>query len=292
MPIFSGMLQTLEQLDWKTHEAAHRERLDPVILPFLEARSQHIKQPVADFLFSYYSFRPTKLLSWNPGFGSITSSDWQPCDHRYTLTDAGWELLPQSFPENRTSSLHWIINYQKAILDRPPAFGCYGLHEWAMVYKSEDIRHEQVPLRLSDREIADFVDSQNICCSHYDAFRFFTKEARPLNKLQPESENRIALDQGGCIHANMDLYKWAYKFFPWMPSTLITQTFLLAWETRKIDMMASPYDLRDAGLNPIRIETPEGRDEYRRAQIEIAEKARPLRKKLVDQLQSLADWIS
>jgi hypothetical protein len=285
------MTETLEITDWKSAERAQLSLLEPIVLPFLESRSHHIEQPVTDFLFDYYSFRAVKLLSWNPGINIRVSADWEPCDHRYRLGDDGWRLHPEDFPEKRLRSLHWVIAYQKAIIDRQPAFGCYGLHEWAMVYRSQDIRHGQVPFRLSEEEIADFVDSQHIRCSHYDAFRFFTAEARPLNKLQPDLQSRVDIEQGGCIHANMDLYKWSYKYFPYTSSELISKAFLLAWDTRKIDMMASPYDLRKEGLEPIKIETREGREEYTRQQMDIAERAKPIREELVSQLESLADWI-
>ena len=52
----------------------------------------------------------------------------------------------------------------------------------------------------------------------------------------------------------MDLYKWAYKFYPWTPSDLIADAFELAVEIREIDMRASPYDLGVYGFEPITIE--------------------------------------
>ena len=58
-------------------------------------------------------------------------------------------------------------------------------------------------------------------CSHFDAFRFFTAPARPLNVLAPTRETQHALEQPGCLHANMDLYKWAYKLSPLVPSELV-----------------------------------------------------------------------
>ncbi|MCC5925434.1 MAG: 3-methyladenine DNA glycosylase [Bacteroidetes bacterium] len=279
-------------VDWKLAEQAQKKLLEPIITPYLEARSHHRRQPVTDFLFEYYSFRPVKLLNWNPGIGVVVPHDWAPTDHRYRKNRDGWSLHPEDFPNKRISALEWVISYQKAILERPPAFGCHGLHEWAMVYRITDVRHNQVPLRLSKDEITQFVESQQIRCSHFDAFRFFTEPARPLNNLQPSRSKRIDLEQGGCIHANMDLYKWCYKFFPWISSDITTKAFLLAWDTRKLDMMASPYDLSDEGLRPIKIETASGREEYTRLQKEIAERARPIREELVDQLESLVDWIS
>jgi hypothetical protein len=90
----------------------------------------------------------------------------------------------------------------------------------------------------------------------------------------------MALDQPGCLHVNMDLYKWAYKFSPWVSSELIWDCFCLAARTREIDMRASPYDLRSQGFAPIRIETAEGRKEYEGEQRAILSAAVPLRKRL------------
>jgi hypothetical protein len=231
------------------------------------------------------------LQQWSPGFGYKVPSAWTPPDKHYRENDGFWALQPEDFPFKRFSSLEWLIDLQKGILNRPMAFGCFGLHEWAMVYRSEEVRHGQVPLRMKPSEIAAFVDSQQIVCSHFDAFRFFTEEARPLNKLQPTSENRQLNEQGGCIHVNMDLYKWAYKFYPWISTDIIAEAFLLAYETRKVDMQASPYDLKANGLDPIKIETPEGRAQYVQKQHEIATKAQIIREKLLNELEFLKNWL-
>jgi len=46
------------------------------------------------------------------------------------------------------------------------------------------------------------------------------------------------------FHASMDLYKWAYKFAPWIASDLLADYFELARATRWLDMRA----LRFVGL--------------------------------------------
>ena len=92
------------------------------------------------------------------------------------------------------------------------------------------------------------VESHKIACSHFDAFRFFTDARRaPLNVLQPTRESQPALEQGGCLHANMDLYKWASKLMPFTPSALVLDCFELARDIRTLDMRASPYDLAALG---------------------------------------------
>ena len=99
-------------------------------------------------------------------------------------------------------------------------------------------------------------------------------------------------EQPGCIHSNMDLYKWAYKLYPWISSEIILDAFELAIEARTIDMKASPYDLRDEGLEPIFIETEEGRRIYLREQESIYKKGIPVREKLIREYEQLLNIFS
>jgi hypothetical protein len=85
----------------------------------------------------------------------------------------------------------------------------------------------------------------------------------------------------------MDLYKWAYKLDPYAPSSLVADCFELALDIRSLDMRASPYDLAPLGYAPVRIETAEGRAEYRREQSGFTERARPLRARLVELCEAL-----
>lgn len=260
---------------------------------YFENRARQQRHPVIDFLFEYYTFRPKKLLTYNPGIFTKMSPDWSPTDHRYKQDFHGnWSLDPNDFPENRIKLTNWILVLQNSIANKPAAYGCFGLHEWAMVYKSTNVRHQNEKLRLQPRQIAEFVDSMPVKCSHFDAFRFFTPDARPLNTLQPTFESRTEMEQGGCIHANMDLYKWAYKLYPWTSSELIGATFLLALEAREFDMQASPYDLSKYGIDAIKIESIEGRQKYVEKQRTIAEKATKLRSKLINELKAILDWSS
>ena len=106
-----------------------------------------------------------------------------------------------------------------------------------------------------------------------------------MNRLQPDLWAREDNEQPGCIHANMDLYKWAAKSLPWVSSELLWECFLLATRAREIDMRASPYDLTDFGYEPIQVEHSEGRRLYEKLQRLLAEQARPLRGKLIRQLE-------
>ncbi len=114
-------------------------------------------------------------------------------------------------------------------------------------------------------------------CTHYDAFRFFTPEAEPLNELQPTRATQPDLEQPGCLHATMDLYKWSAKYAALVGSDLVADAFALARDARELDMQAAPYDLRALGYEPVAIETPDGRAEYARRQRELVDRAAPLR---------------
>ncbi len=68
-------------------------------------------------------------------------------------------------------------------------------------------------------------------------------------------------------------------------SELLLDCFELAVELRTLDMRASPYDLQEFGMVPIAIETAEGRREYEQEQARLAEKAVPLRERLIGALE-------
>jgi hypothetical protein len=91
----------------------------------------------------------------------------------------------------------------------------------------------------------------------------------------------VQLEQRGCLHANMDLYKWASKLAPFAPSELIADCFELARDIREVDMRASPYDLRALGFEPIAIETAAGRAEYEQRQRAFSARGEPLRARLI-----------
>jgi hypothetical protein len=199
----------------------------------------------------------------------------------------GWLVAdPQRLTVGERQRLAWIGGLLQATLERPPYFACHGLHEWAMVYRDAAVRHERsLPLRLPRSEIDAVVGTLPVRCSHYDAFRFFAPAARPLNQLQPSLEARLLLEQPGCLHANMDLYKWAAKAMPWSGSDLLLDCFELAVDLRELDMRASPYDLSGWGREAIRIETAAGRKEYETAQKLLAARAAPLRQRLGEVIQ-------
>ena len=257
--------------------------------------SRDVPDPIYDFLFDYYPFRPSHLKRWSPGMGvtleGATKEDLDWADD-FGVTDEGATISPLSFPERRRPFLEWALKYLTGIAHRPPQFSCFGLHEWAMVYRSDAPRHSHVPLRLPAEEINAIVKGSDLRCTHFDAFRFFTPEAVPLNRNQLSREATTEFDQRACIHVTMDLYRFAHKIAPWCSSELIADTFLLAADARRVDMRASPYDLREEGFEPILIETVEGREEYIQEQRRLAVLAVPLRTRLISFYERLVSAYS
>ena len=87
--------------------------------------------------------------------------------------------------------------------------------------------------------------------------------------------------------ANMDLYKYAMWFQPYISGNLVVDCFELSVYAREIDMRASPYDLEHLGYSPIAVETIDGRREYASAQRDIAAKAESLRQRLITGLTAV-----
>jgi hypothetical protein len=281
----SDLPTIIAEAQWAERERAHQTRAGEWVEPHLQRQLRGERHPVEDFLFSYYPFRPAHLQRWSPGAGVILAGESARKFLRwkfFSAREGGVWLDPHDFPLSRQSGLHHALSLLRATEQRPAQWGCFGLHEWAMVYREESGRHREVPLRLPPAELAAFVESLPIRCSHYDAFRFFTPAAQPLNRWQPQRETQIEFEQSGCLHANMDLYKWSYKFAPWIPAELMADCFALAREIRTVDMRASPYDLSTQGYTPIRIEMSEGRAEYESAQRRFAAASIPLRRRLIE----------
>ncbi|MGP5305137.1 3-methyladenine DNA glycosylase [Brachybacterium alimentarium] len=199
----------------------------------------------------------------------------------------------ERYRRDRASALTFMRRLLSAssLSSRRPQFGCFGLHEWAMVHRVQEgeQRHEDLPLRLSQAETDQVVERENLVCSHIDAFRFFTPSAAPRNAMQPTRETQVELDNPACLHVGMDLYKWAMKLTPLIPSGLVLDCFEHARETRVLDMEASPYDVRPLGYGVVPIETASGKAEYVRRQRGLAERADALRSRILDHLPPAID---
>lgn len=291
--------QILPLAVWRDRAAAHRARAERWTLPARDRRTRRVPHPILDFLFEYYPFPFSLLEIWHPGAG--VEIEWPAvagplpaqggiCARTYVLENGVVRADIASIPDAERARLRWMRELLAGTASRSGNFACHGLHEWAMVYRGKEVRHEKTtPLRLPQAEIDALVESRPLACSHFDAFRFFAAEAQPLNRLQPSMDARVALEQPGCVHANMDLYKWTAKAMPWTGSELLLDCFELALELRELDMRASPYDLSAWDREPVKIETPEGRREYETEQRRLASRAEPLRARLIAALGAALD---
>jgi hypothetical protein len=264
-------LRLLAESDWLPLAGAHRGRVEALTAAHQDRARDGRRHPVWDFLFTYYSLRPRQLRVWHPGYGTALTG---PAARQY-LNRAGYRALAggvgvgPEYLRSRLDAVGFVAGLLRSTAARPARFGCFGMHEWAMVYRANGVRHSDVPLRLGQDGTDAVVESMPLRCSHF------------TRATQGDWE------QPGCLHANMDLYKWCYKLGPLVESGLVLACLELAAEARALDMQASPYDLRDFGFDPVAVEEPVGRAEYVRRQGLVAERAAPLRAALLDRCERL-----
>lgn len=292
--------------------AEHEARADALTAGHRARRAAGQKHPVEDFLFTYYPFSASRLRRWHPGWETAydaaadprpgaderPAGDIRPGGERswYTDTEVAGTTVRRAdvarYLAERADALDFMVRLLRSssLARRAPNFSCFGLHEWAMVYRLAPgaQRHEDLPLRLGQEATDAVVEGERLVCSHIDAFRFFTPPAAPRNALAPTRAAQVQRDNPACLHVGMDLYKWAMKLVPLVPSDLVLDCFEHARDTRVLDMEASPYDVRPLGYGVVPIETDEGKAEYRRRQRELAARADALRERILAHVEPLA----
>eukprot|EP00596_Hydrurales_sp_CCMP1899_P004386 CAMPEP_0119052582 /NCGR_PEP_ID=MMETSP1177-20130426/73836_1 /TAXON_ID=2985 /ORGANISM="Ochromonas sp, Strain CCMP1899" /LENGTH=246 /DNA_ID=CAMNT_0007032203 /DNA_START=423 /DNA_END=1163 /DNA_ORIENTATION=- len=216
-----------------------------------------------------------------------------------------YELPREDSP---TSTFGWItLSKTRDLLhstaSKQPFYGCFGLHEWAMLYsgrrdasmKTKE-RHQELPLRVSQEIIDAAVESSSaLKCTHYDAFRFFHPAAQPLNAVSMMTRDfQKENEQPGCVHTAMDLFKYAYQLYPFVSSKLLRDCLKVAVIARKIDMRASPYDVSGFKefAGPLCVETLEGRKAYALEQEGLSIIAAPIRMELIDAYDKALNQLS
>lgn len=279
---------TLPASQWAALARAHEERADALTAGYRARKATGEKHAVEDFLYTYYSTRPSLLRRWHPGVGVGLEGPAPHATWRWYSVDGDGvvSLDRDAYMQDRADTVRFVHSLLTATASRPAFTGCFGLHEWAMVYRANDRRH-QLPLRLGQAGTDAVVDSHQIRCTHFDAFRFFTGPAVGLNRVQPTRQTQIDMEQPGCLHVSMDCHKWATKLGPAVPGELALDCFELAGDVRGLDMQASPYDLTAYGERAVAIETHEGRAEYVSRQRELGSTASALRRRLIDLCEHL-----
>lgn len=286
---------------WSALARAHAVRADDLTAGHRSRRSAGQTHAIDDFIFTYYSLSPGRLRRWHPGVGTrlLSAQGHVPPQHSwrwYTSQqreangagDSIVHLDVARFLTDRGEAVRFVRDLLRATASRPPFPACFGLHEWAMVYRQAEHRHP-LPLRLGQSGTDAVVEAHQIRCSHFDAFRFFTPAAVRLNRLQPTRAGQIAMEQPGCLHVTMDLYKWAYKMGPAVPGDLLLDCLALAQDARQLDMQASPYDVTGLGQPAVPIETAAGKAEYAMRQRVLTDRGAALRTRLLRVCDLLLD---
>ncbi|WP_307866358.1 3-methyladenine DNA glycosylase [Leucobacter chromiisoli] len=309
-------MRTLSESEWRARDAEHRARADRLTAGHRARKQRGEKHPIEDFLFTYYSIKPSELRRWHPGAGIVLEGGGERAEWKhYTAAPAtgtaaaaapiagtaagapaaeapagrGATVDTDAYFARRGGTVDYVERLLSATLSSTPQFGCFGLHEWAMVYRMtpDRLRHRGLSLRIGHEATDRVVETHAVVCSHFDAYRFFTPEAAPLNELRPTRATQADLEQPGCLHAGMDVYKWCGKLGPVVPGELLLDAFELARDIREVDMQASPYDVGGfigadgTPLAAIPIETPEGKREYARRQRGFAERGNALRERVL-----------
>ena len=198
---------------------------------------------------------------------------------------------------NSVETTFKTFTFYQSILDATtkaePIMHCHGLHEWAMQYQPvgqappPSAKHQShLSLRVDRVTINAAVERRGVPCSHVDALRFFAPAARTWSQygeygVSVSRADQPRLEQPGCVHANMDLLKYALRIAPWVDGDVVGDALQIALEARKLDIAASPYDVSMYGLDAITVETSEGRKLYREMQGDLLRISRAVRRKIL-----------
>ncbi|KAJ1491055.1 hypothetical protein T484DRAFT_1934148 [Baffinella frigidus] len=310
----------LEREDWTSRAEAHRMRVLEMLRGGMrvgDAKPDGTEfggldpaNPIYNFLLDYYNIRGRKgtkrLARWSPGLNVVLRDAEYDRDvdaingllaRKCVPTEEGGGGLVYSARHlaavdagQFAKTFGWYRSILQVTEENQPVLNCFGLHEWAMVYRpagaevpaSLEYQKDVLPLRVSQDEINEAVERTGIQCTHVDAIRFFAPSATPFNvHAGLEREDQMRLENPACVHASMDLLKIAMKIVPFIPSNLLADALEVSLAARRLDVAASPYDASAFHLAPVKIETAEGRIEYRDQQLELMKRSAPVRTALL-----------
>lgn len=152
------VLKVLNGPQWRTYAKEHERRAGRFADPFVRRREQGQAHPVEDFLFTYYTLKPGQFKRWHPGAGVILLDaaervSWKfyraatedelvlaglSPDDAHTHAERGDAILVDipRFVDKRGTALTFTREILSNTADKKAFFGCFGMHEWAMAYKS------------------------------------------------------------------------------------------------------------------------------------------------------------
>jgi len=155
--------EVLDAPSWRARRSAHEERVDVWVQPHLDRRRSREVHPVEDFLFTYYSQRPAALRRWHPGFGTVLEDAEEYVGLKGYVEVPTGSTTRNGSPTGVTVSrehvaaqapllraLHTLLT---ATASRPPQLGCFGMHEWAMVYRLDPSDVRPVGLRATEQGV-------------------------------------------------------------------------------------------------------------------------------------------
>ena len=141
---------------WKADAANHINVMDDLLYPpgdSLKARTHLVKQhPIYNFLHTYYRYSTSNVKKYSPGLGILLnncneedisdvfdSSTSTLLNSKYLKITAHGYFYELPKLDSPDGPFGWITlsktrNILHSTASRQPFYGCFGLHEWAMLY--------------------------------------------------------------------------------------------------------------------------------------------------------------
>src|SRR5256885_420749 len=142
----------LDEPVWQQRARRHRARVQRWTGPHRERRRAGSPHPVLDFLFTYSSHPPGRLERWHPGPGVLLLGPGSDAyldlpGYRRARWDgaSGVHLDPRALPASRRATAAFVRELLTSSAGRAAQLTCFGMHEWAMVYRSGGPRHPDFP---------------------------------------------------------------------------------------------------------------------------------------------------
>src|SRR5258705_8060294 len=120
-------MTVLAPFSWRARRAAHEARVQAWTDPHQARTARGEKHPVYDFLFTYYSFRPTWLRRWHPGPSFALAGPEAAGFLRwpeYRQSDLGVTLDPSKLRAHRRESVAHIRDLLLTMQLRPAFYSC------------------------------------------------------------------------------------------------------------------------------------------------------------------------
>ena len=152
----SSVPTVLEPAEWLPRAPAHAARVDAWVQPHLARRRTGEKHPVEDFLFDYYHLSPAKLRRWHPGAGVVLAGPEAAAVPGARGLPAGRRRRhgrPATGSPGTGAGCATCAGCSSPPRRGRASYGCFGLHEWAMVYRqpADQVRHARPPAAAGQR---------------------------------------------------------------------------------------------------------------------------------------------